>query len=391
MAGSDNEVLFGSGLDLSGDTDVENRLDADGKIYIGSSSGNPQATIPTSTDSAVSIVPGDGTLDIQIGSGVTPSKLIAKGDLLTYYSGAYQRFPVGADNLFLKADSSQPSGFLWDSAGSASPLTTKGDIFTYAAADARLPVGTNGYILSANSSESTGLEWIANTTGTVTSVSGTSNRISSTGGATPVIDIDAAYVGQTSITTLGTIGTGTWQGTTIAVDQGGTGQTSYTDGQLLIGNSTGNTLAKATLTGGTGITVNNGSGTIEIVADNNGTVTSVSGTLNRISSTGGATPVIDIDAAYVGQASITTLGTITTGTWTATDIAVTAGGTGASDAGTARTNLGVAIGSDVQAWDAQLDDIASLAVTDGNFIVGDGANWVAESGSTARTSLGHGS
>ncbi len=55
---------------------------------------------------------------------------------------------------------------------------------------------------------------------------------------------------------------------------------------------------------------------------------------------------------------------------------------------TARVNLGVAIGSDVQAWDAQLDDIAALAVTDGNFIVGDGTNWVAESGATARASLG---
>lgn len=52
--------------------------------------------------------------------------------------------------------------------------------------------------------------------GTVTSVSGTSNRISSTGGATPVIDIDAAYVGQSSITTLGTISTGVWNGTAIA-------------------------------------------------------------------------------------------------------------------------------------------------------------------------------
>lgn len=46
------------------------------------------------------------------------------------------------------------------------------------------------------------------------------------------------------------------------------------------------------------------------------------------------------------------------------------------------------IGSSVQAWDAQLDDIAALAVTDGNIIVGDGANWVAENGATARTSLG---
>ncbi|HDQ22364.1 MAG TPA: hypothetical protein ENN28_00120 [Candidatus Uhrbacteria bacterium] len=48
------------------------------------------------------------------------------------------------------------------------------------------------------------------------------------------------------------------------------------------------------------------------------------------------------------------------------------------------------IGTNVQAWDAGLDDISGLAVTDGNFIVGDGANWVAESGATARTSLGLG-
>lgn len=46
------------------------------------------------------------------------------------------------------------------------------------------------------------------------------------------------------------------------------------------------------------------------------------------------------------------------------------------------------IGTDVQAWDGGLDDISGLAVTDGNIIVGDGANWVAESGATARTSLG---
>lgn len=58
---------------------------------------------------------------------------------------------------------------------------------------------------------------------------------------------------------------------------------------------------------------------------------------------------------------------------------------------TARTSLGLAIGTNVQAWDTQLDDIAALAVTNSNFIVGDGANWVAESGATARTSLGLGS
>ena len=53
---------------------------------------------------------------------------------------------------------------------------------------------------------------------------------------------------------------------TLAVGDGGTGQTSYTNGQLLIGNTTGNTLAKATLTAGTNITITEGAGSITIAA-----------------------------------------------------------------------------------------------------------------------------
>jgi len=68
-------------------------------------------------------------------------------------------------------------------------------------------------------------------------------------------------------------------------------------------------------------------------------------------------------------------------------IAVTDGGTGATTASDARTNLGLVIGTDIQAYDAQLADIAALTPTDGNFIVGDGTNFVLESGATARTSL----
>ena len=57
---------------------------------------------------------------------------------------------------------------------------------------------------------------------------------------------------------------------TLPVASGGTGQTSYTDGQLLIGNTTGNTLSKATLTAGTGISITNGSGAITIAATGSG-------------------------------------------------------------------------------------------------------------------------
>lgn len=72
------------------------------------------------------------------------------------------------------------------------------------------------------------------------------------------------------------------------------------------------------------------------------------------------------------------------------DLGISDGGTGASSETQARANLGLAIGSNVQAYDADLTTLGGLAKTDSNFIVGNGATWVAESASTARTSLGVG-
>jgi hypothetical protein len=81
--------------------------------------------------------------------------------------------------------------------------------------------------------------------GGVTSVSGTAGRITSTGGANPVIDIDATYVGQTSINTLGTVTTGAWNATAIGSTYGGTGQTTYAKGDILYASAV-NTLSKLT-------------------------------------------------------------------------------------------------------------------------------------------------
>ena len=97
---------------------------------------------------------------------------------------------------------------------------------------------------------------------------------------------------------------------------GGTGESTYTNGQLLIGNAAGG-LTKATLTAGTGVTITNGDGTITINAPEVGTVTSVTASA-PLASSGGNTPNISF-----------------TGT-----LGIANGGTGATDAATARTNLG---------------------------------------------------
>ena len=131
-----------------------------------------------------------------------------------------------------------------------------------------------------------------------------------------------------------------------------------------------------------------------------GRQTAGAGTVEEITCTAAGRALLD-DATASDQRTTLGLGTIATqdannvsitgGSVTGiTDLAIADGGTGASDAGTARTNLGLAIGTDVQAYDPDLSAIAGLATTDGNFIVGNGTTWVAESGDTARTSLGLG-
>ena len=56
--------------------------------------------------------------------------------------------------------------------------------------------------------------------------------------------------------------------TPVTVANGGTGQSSYIDGQILIGNTIGNTLDKATLTAGAGVNITNAGGSITISATN---------------------------------------------------------------------------------------------------------------------------
>jgi len=71
-----------------------------------------------------------------------------------------------------------------------------------------------------------------------------------------------------------------------------------------------------------------------------------------------------------------------------TDLAIADGGTGASTASAARQNLGLEIGVDVQAYDADLSNLGGLSKTSGNIIIGNGSQWNTQNGATARGSLG---
>lgn len=151
-------------------------------------------------------------------------------------------------------------------------------------------IGTGG------GSVSTSIITIGPTTGNATSTVNIGAQARS--GNTTTINMGTSATGGTTTITIGTnsggASTTTLNGTVtlqnaLAVTSGGTGQTSYTDGQLLIGNTTGNTLAKATLTAGTGISVTNGSGSITI--GNSGVTSLVAGSGISISGATGAVTV----------------------------------------------------------------------------------------------------
>ena len=124
-----------------------------------------------------------------------------------------------------------------------------------------------------------------------------------------------------SLTSVGTLTSGTWSASTIAVDKGGTGQTSYTNGQLLIGNTTGNTLTKATLTGGQNVTITNGTGSITIAAANVNlgyTTASSQGSITSSTGTDAVIPAANSTVAGLVTASTQTIAGLKTFTSTIT-------------------------------------------------------------------------
>lgn len=252
---------------------------------------------------------------------LTPFITLAAGESIFYIGDSYQHYNNIGVNITTGLATSGITSITF-----TSPLqtTTGGTISTTGTVS--IPVATtsvNGYLSSTDWNTFNGKQAVLSGTGIVKStsgtisyisgtsvqfikgdgsldsttylstISGTTNRISVSGST---IDISTAYIGQTSLTTLGTITTGVWNGSKLSEIYGGTNQSTYTTGDILYA-SASNTLSKLGV-GSNGQVLTLASGIPSWATPTTGTVTSVSGTTNRIISTGGTTPVIDISATF---------------------------------------------------------------------------------------------
>ncbi len=165
-------------------------------------------------------------------------------------------------------------------------------------------------------------------------------------------NVSSISFGTTGLTpSTATTGAVTVAGT-LGIANGGTGQTTYTDGQLLIGNTSTNGLTKATLTPGSGVSISNGNGSITISATGaGGTVTSVSFTGGIVSvATATTTPALTVAGTSGGVPYFSSGTTWASSAALAANAIVLGGGAGAAPA-TTTTGTGVvtALGNNANA------------------------------------------
>ena len=272
LAANGAGTIAANNFRISGLADPINPNDAATKAYVDARSAglDPKASVRVATTENISL---SGTPSIDGVSIVEGNRVLVKNQTIPTQNGIYI---VSASSWSRSADFDQDQeatagvfffveeGVTNGDAGFV--LTTDNQvtigvtdlIFTQFSGTGQIVAGAglqkSGNELSVNVLSTGGIEIVADSLQLKSSLAGAgltySNGVLNLVGTTDRItvnsdnlDIAATYAGQTSITTLGTIATGTWNGTAISASYGGTGVSSFTVGDLLVANTT-SSLAK---------------------------------------------------------------------------------------------------------------------------------------------------
>ena len=414
---AENDATMTAGLQVLGVKDADGEID----VTIGAGTASTTTIAGTLTMGSTAAMTNAGLVSVANQSNITGVGTIS--------SGTWEATDVAVAHGGTGASTLTANGVLignGTSAVTAVDMSTKGGLL---AGDGSgnpsvLAVGgTGGHVLTVDSSEATGMKWAASSSGAVTAINNaTANELVTIGSTTSELDAEANLTYASDILTTASssadlpriditnthagatagkirfnkdsgsgddndvMGTIEWYGTDAAENTHE--RLAYID-SYIIDSAHGSEAAGLRFY----VAENDATNTLGLQilgqADDNGEVdviigagaastTTIAGTLT-MGSTAAMTNAGLV--AVANQSSITGLGTVSSGTWEATDVAVAHGGTGASTL----TDGGVLLGSGTGA-------ITAMSVlSDGEMIVGDGSgDPVAESGATLRTSIGVG-
>ena len=241
-------VVASSSWTRATDADAPAELNPGTFVFVEQGTINDNTGFVVVSDSVVTIGTDDinWTLFSASGTLIAGNGLSKNGYTLEVNVAGSGGIELSSDALQLKSTIAG-TGLDYASGVLSLETTLAGLGLTYTAGVIDLNVATNGG-LELNGSDNLQLKSTVAGTGLtltdgVLDVVGTADRITANANS---IDIASTYVGQNTITTLGTITTGTWQGSVIAALYGGTGHSSYSIGDLLVA-SGASTLSKLTV------------------------------------------------------------------------------------------------------------------------------------------------